>query len=121
MYQILFYRTQKGETPVLDYIRELSVKTSKDARIKCTKINDYIQALSTYGANNLPVQYAKHLDGEIWELRPVRDRILFAAIVGKRYLLLHQFMKKTQKTPIEEIAKARKELEDFKKRSELYG
>lgn len=43
------------------------------------------------------------LDGEIWELRPIRDRILFARLMDGRFVLLHQFMKKTQKTPKREI------------------
>ncbi len=57
--------------------------------------------------------YMKHLDGEIWELRPIRNRILFAAAADDGYVLLHAFVKKTQKTPKEEIEKAKKELADF--------
>ena len=45
----------------------------------------------------------KHLEGDIWELRPLRDRILFAAWVGDSFVLLHHFVKKTQKTPQREI------------------
>ena len=41
----------------------------------------------------------KHLDGEIWELRPSGDRVLFAAVIGGAFVLLHPFRKKTQKTP----------------------
>lgn len=55
----------------------------------------------------------KHLEGKLWELRPLRDRILFVGWVGGDYVLLHVFMKKTQKTPVREIEKARRELEDL--------
>ncbi|MBQ8548629.1 MAG: type II toxin-antitoxin system RelE/ParE family toxin [Lachnospiraceae bacterium] len=55
-----------------------------------------------------------HPDGDIWELRPLRDRILFAGVVDGKYVLLHQFMKKTQKTPAREIKKAKDEWKDFK-------
>jgi phage-related protein len=55
----------------------------------------------------------KHLEGEIWELRPIRDRILFAAWTENRFVLLHQFMKKTQKTPRREIEQAKNNLADF--------
>ena len=58
----------------------------------------------------------KHLRGEIWELRPLRNRILFAALVDNRFVLLHAFMRKTQKTPAVEIERAEKELKDFKER-----
>ena len=119
MYEIVFYEDRRGHCPVLEYMQELKKGSSKDNRIKLNKINDYIQALSTYGATELNENYVKHLDGDIWELRPIRDRILFAALVEDRYVLLHQFMKQTQKTPGREIEKAKRELEDFKERSGL--
>ena len=55
---------------------------------------------------------------KIWELRPLRDRILFAGVYKGEYVLLHQFMKSTQKTPKKEIDKAKSELIDFIKRYE---
>ena len=119
MYEIIFYEDRSGHNPVLEYIQELRKNNSKDSRIKLNKINDYIQALSLYGTTELNENYVKHLDGEIWELRPIRDRILFAGIVGGRYVLLHQFMKQTQKMPQREIDKAKRELADFKERSGL--
>ena len=121
MHEIIFYKNTKGEQPVLEYMRELSKNSSKDSRIKLNKINDYIQALSVYGTEQLSENYVKHLEGDIWELRPLRDRILFAGVVDGKYVLLHQFMKKTQKTPMKEIKKAKKELKDFKERSGWYG
>ena len=42
--------------------------------------------------------FIKHLEGDIWELRPLRDRILFAAWLDDGFILLHHFVKKTQKT-----------------------
>lgn len=120
MHEILFYRDNKGRQPVLDYLQELSRSKSKDSRIKLNKISDYIQALSVYGTEQLTENYVKHLDDEIWELRPIRDRILFAGVIGGRYVLLHHFMKQSQKTPVREIEQAKRELADFKKRSGLY-
>lgn len=60
----------------------------------------------------------KHLDGEIWELRPMNGRILFAAWHKCSYVLLHYFTKKTQKTPRREIEKAKRELADLIERGE---
>lgn len=119
MHEIILYEDRSGRNPVREYMRELEKSKSKDSRIKLRKINDYIQALSVYGAAELSENYVKHLDGEIWELRPIRDRILFAGVVGSRYVLLHQFVKRTQKTPAREIEKAKRELADFKERSGL--
>ena len=119
MHEIIFYEDSSGKNPVREYMRELEKSKSKDSRIKLNKINDYIQALSVYGVAELSENYVKHLDGEIWELRPIRDRILFGGVVGGRYVLLHQFMKQTQKTPAREIEKAKRELADFRERSGL--
>ena len=120
MHEIIFYEDSSGRKPVREYMRELE-KSKRQGRagIKLNKINDYIQALSVYGVAELNENYVKHLDGEIWELRPIRDRILFAGVVGGRYVLLHQFMKRTQKTPAREIEKAKRELADFRERSGL--
>ena len=117
MYQIIFYEDKRGRIPVLEYISKLKQSKSKDSRIKLNKINDYIQALSEYGIAELNSNYVKHLDGDIWELRPIRDRILFASVLDGHYILLHQFVKKTQRTPVGEIEKAKLELADFKERS----
>ena len=55
-------------------------------------------------------------EDEIWELRPLRNRILFVAWVDGSFVLLHHFVKKTQKTPRREIEKAKRELKDLKER-----
>ena len=60
--------------------------------------------------------YIKPLADEIWELRPIKDRILFAAWDGKGFILLHHFVKKTQKTPPREIEQAKRNLADIKER-----
>lgn len=114
-YTIHFYKDKKGNKPVVEYLEELSKNNDKDSRIKINKINDYIEALKEYGAN-LKEPYIKHIEGEIWELRPLRDRIFFVAWINDSFVLLHHFMKKTQKTPSKEIEKARKELADLKER-----
>lgn len=119
MHKIFFYRDRNGREPVLDYLRELSGKSDKDSRIKLNKIRDYVKALSNYGLQ-LREPYIKHLDGEIWELRPIRDRILFVAWHNGSFVLLHQFMKKTQKTPAREIEKAKQELADLIERGVEY-
>ena len=77
----------------------------------------YIDLLSEYGLT-LSEPYIKKIDKEIWELRPLRDRILFASWCGNKFVLLNVFMKKTQKTPQAEIDKAKRLLKDYKNRSD---
>ncbi len=119
MYKIYFYRDKNGCEPVLDYLKELISKTDKSSRIKANKINDYIEVLSQFGTT-AGEPYMKHLDGEIWELRPLRDRIFFVGWLNGSFVLLHHFMKKTQKTPAREIEKAKRELADLIERNVNY-
>jgi len=120
LYQIYFYKDKNGKEPVKDYIQELASNKDKNSRIKLTKIRDYLKVLSEYGTR-AGVPYVKHLDGDIWELRPLRDRILFAAWDGKSFILLHQFMKQTQKTPSREIEAAKRNLASYRERSKDNG
>ncbi|MBR0288684.1 MAG: type II toxin-antitoxin system RelE/ParE family toxin [Selenomonadaceae bacterium] len=115
MYDIVFYVDRKGRSPVRDYTNQLAVKNDKNNKIKFQRIKRCIDFLTERGTRvGEPV--VKHVRGEIWELRPLRDRILFAAWIGDSFVLLHTFQKETQKTPIAEIEKAESELEDFKER-----
>lgn len=116
MHKVYFYKDKNGKSPVLDYLRELMSKKDKDSRIKANKIANYIDILRQYGTQ-AGEPYMKHLDGDIWELRPLKDRILFAAWSGDGFLLLSHFMKRTQKTPPREIEKARSNLADHRERS----
>jgi len=120
MFDVCFYQDKNGKEPVLEYIRELDSRTDKDSRIKVNKIYDYIDYLREAGPQ-VREPYAKHLDGDIWELRPLRDRILYAAWDGKSFILLCHFMKKTQKTPPREIQHAKRLLADYRERSKENG
>lgn len=61
--------------------------------------------------------YARHLRGKVWELRVKAAgnayRLLYAAVVGRRFVLLHGFSKKTDKTPAREIETAERRLADY--------
>lgn len=117
MYDIEFYEDIDGKSEVYEYIKELKKNNSKENKQKVKKIDLYIDLLSEYGFS-LKEPYIKKLEGEIWELRPLRDRILFASWCNNKFILLSVFMKQTQKTPQREIEKAKRLLEDYKKRSE---
>ena len=119
MYDVEIYETENGKSEVKEYIKELQKKTSKDKKIKFQKIIAYIKMLQEQGLS-LGEPYIKHLDEQIWELRPLRNRILFASCIDNKFILLTIFIKKTQKTPKKEIEKAKRYLEDYIKRSEFY-
>lgn len=119
MYEIEFYYDRHGKSEIIDFLDKLKIKseTSKADRINREKILAYIGALARYGTR-IGKPYVKHIEGEIWELRPLGNRIFFFYWKENRFVLLHHFIKKTQKTPQKEIKKAKSKLKDFIERND---
>lgn len=116
--QIIFYKDRQGNAPVLNYIKELEKKAAKDkdARIRLKKIAEYLKYLEQYGTR-LGQPIVKHIAGDIWELRPSSNRIFFFFWKDETFVLLHHFIKRTQKTPQREIDQAIHNMQDFLERS----
>lgn len=114
MYRIEFYEKTDGSSPVLDFLEMLreKAKTSKDARIQYKQFAFYIELLQKQGTY-LPNNITKHIEEDIWELRPGNNRVFYFCFEGNTLVLLHQFKKKTQKTPKKEIEKAKAERNDY--------
>ena len=93
MYDVIFYSDSKGSEPIAEYISELRRKsyTDKNARINFNKIVTYIDVLYEKGTR-VGEPIVKHIDGEIWELRPLDNRILFAYYKGNSFILLHHYV-----------------------------
>ena len=117
MYKIIFYEDQNKHSEVLEYIRMLDCKaaSNKECRINRNKIVAYFDALEEKGTR-IGEPVTKHLEGEIWELRPLRNRFLYAYFERDTFIILHHFIKKTQKTPKREIEKAKRNLQDYLER-----
>ena len=119
MFNIEFYETADGVSELWNFLDDLQRKasTNKDARIQHKQITQYIQLLEDHGTR-LGENITKHLEEDIWELRPGNNRVLYFYHRDDTYVLLHQFRKKTQKTPRREIEKAKAERDDwiFRKR-----
>ncbi len=116
MYAVRFYKDKNGREPIKEYLAELGSKSDKDSRVNFNKIRDYIKILSEYGTR-AGEPFVKHLGGDIWELRPLRNRILFFGYDGQQFILLSHFIKKTRKTPQKEIEKAQNLMSDYIERS----
>ncbi len=114
MFVIDFYETADGFSDIRNFLESLRTKagTSKDARIQYGQAARYIQLLQENGTN-LPIEIAKHLEDEIWELRPGNNRVFFFFYDNGTYVLLHHYRKKTQKTPQREIKQAKTEMMDY--------
>lgn len=74
------------------------------------RIVERIQAL---GLENVGEPHVKYLEGKIWEMRAKAAdgtvRAAYVTVVGRRVVIVHAFIKKSQKTPKRnlEIARAR--------------
>jgi phage-related protein len=106
---IEYYRSPKGNEPVADFIDSLPLRVQP-------KVLRAIEILSDYGVL-LKEPYTRQVRGKIRELRIKDDtgniRVLYFTFTGKRFVLLHAFIKKTAKTPESEIATAEKRMKDF--------
>ena len=103
-FDIEFYYDANGESDVYNFLKELEKKavSDKNARIQYRQVSLFIELLSKNGTN-LPDNITKHIEDEIWELKPGKNRVLYFFYKDNKYILLHHFVKKTQKTPKGEI------------------
>ena len=100
----------------LDELTEKS-KTDKNARINKEKILSYMAALSEYGTR-IGKPIVKHIDGNLWELRPLANRIFFFYWKDDKFVLVHHYIKKSQKAPKKELDMARKKIKDYLERND---
>ena len=112
---IIFYRTKDGNCPVEDFLDSLPGKVVQ-------KIAWVLEILETQGM--LPSSYFKKLvNTEIWECRIQHSSNIYRIFCffdkGSIIILTHGFIKKTQKTPIDEIKRAEEYRSDYLKRRKL--
>jgi len=115
MWNIIFYEKENGTVPVQEFLDSLPEKHHAKA------LRD-IDVLEKYGTA-LTEPNVKHIKGKLWELRIKSasdiSRIFYFVSIGKNIVLLHGFVKKSQKTPNRETETAKSYLEDYQRRNEL--
>jgi len=99
----IFYRLPSGTEPVREWLRGLPVADRRTV--------GYDIATAELGWP-IGMPLCRSLGGGLWEIRsnlPSKRiaRVIFCA-TGGRMVLLHAFIKKTQKTPAADLALARK-------------
>lgn len=102
--QVRFYRTTVGNEPVRDWLNELAPMDRK-------AIGKDIKTVQFSWPLGMPL--VRKLAPGLWEIRSSIQagiaRVLFT-VVGEAMVLLHGFVKKTQKTPQTELETARRRL-----------
>lgn len=77
----------------------------------------YSDRMEVYGAD-LGMPHTRAMGEGLFELRLKAAegiaRIFYCTMVGKKIMILHQFIKKTNKTPPKELAIARRRMEEVK-------
>lgn len=98
MYEIEFFEDKNGHSEIADLLRTLKEqgKSNKESRINLNKIIAYMDLLEEKGTR-IGEPVTKHLDGKIWELRPLKNRILYAYYRENKFIMLHYFIKKRRK------------------------
>ncbi len=111
-FTVEFYETAAGERPAEEFLDSLDVKMRG-------KLVMTLKVLQEQG-NRLREPYSKHLEDGIFEVRGKVgsdiSRVLYFFYYGGRIILTNGFIKKTQKTPSNELEKAKLCRKDFLER-----
>ena len=104
-----FYKTEDNESPVEEWL--LSIPET--ALVKITRNMGLLREFNI----TLKEPYIKPLGDKLYEIR-AKDtngiyRVIYFAYTGQKFVMLHGFTKKTQKTPSKELKLAKKRMEEM--------
>ena len=112
MTKVIYYKTEDGENPVKEFIESLNEKQQR----KIIRVLTYVEE---YGLV-IAIRHVKKLSGTpLWEIRILgvdNIRVLYAIYLSNSIVLLHGFIKKSQKTPPYAIQTALLRLKDRQSR-----
>ncbi|MFC1490358.1 type II toxin-antitoxin system RelE/ParE family toxin [Candidatus Latescibacterota bacterium] len=114
--KIIFYETKDGNCPVADFLSGLPVKHHAKALRNLELLEEFGQELQG--------GFISRIRGKLWELR-IRfagdiSRILYFIPSGSTIILLHGFIKKTQRTPAKEVEIALERMKNYLGRNTSY-
>jgi phage-related protein len=70
-----------------------------------------VEVIETFGLGHVGMPHVRHLENQLWEMRLTgRDgiaRAIYVTASGQRVVIVHAFIKKTQKTPRSALLTAR--------------
>lgn len=116
-FEVIFYNKEDGTEPAKEFILSLDKKMQ-------AKMLRTIEMLQNNGYE-LREPYSKSVNEGILELRAKVgsdiSRVMYFFVVGKKAILTNGFIKKTQKTPKEEIERAKIYRADYLSRKENYN
>jgi phage-related protein len=104
---IEFYTDARGKSAVLEFINGLQDRER-------AKVYNYLRLLRELEIK-LGMPHIRPLTGHkpLWELRPGAIRLFYFAHTGRRFIVLHAFRKRGQKTPLRHIVTAERRMTEF--------
>jgi phage-related protein len=112
LYNLVFYTTERGDSPVDDFLDDLDKKSR-------AKVAAHMSLLEEQGPN-LKRPYADVVRGKIRELRihhgSNQYRILYFFQLREQIVLVHAFPKKTQQLREKDIELAERRMKDWMRR-----
>ena len=109
VWEIEYHETSRGRCPVQDFIDSLDFRSR-------AKVARTLDLLEQFGVK-LEMPFAKHVEGDLWELRARvgtdQYRIIYFLFSGGVFILLHGFMKKTGRIAQRDLETARDRRNDF--------
>jgi len=110
MFRLEFYETEDGKRPVEEFMISLENKMR-------TKAIHELMLLREKG-NSLREPFSKAMGDGIFELRVQQGstRIFYFFFIGTKVVLTNGFIKKTQRTPPEELKRAKRYKDDYEQR-----
>lgn len=111
-WEIIYYETFQGGSPVFEFIQNLAPNVK-------SKVIAVMNLLKEFGTLVGPPHSKKVTGTPLWELRILGSdniRIFYVAIIDRKFLLLHGFQKKKQKTDKREIRTATDRLTEYQSR-----
>lgn len=120
MYEIDFYEDKDGYCEIQDFFDDLDQSNEKSKKVLFGKITHQLDMLQSLGPR-LREPQAKYLKGyrhQLFELRPMPERIFYAAWTDGRYVLLSHYTKKQNSTDPRQVDRALNLLDDWMSRKE---
>lgn len=112
-YQVLYYISPTKQNPVSKFLDTLAPKQQ-------AKIIRVLNNIKEYGLESVTIHTRKLSGMPLWEIRILGSdniRVIYAIPIQNIVLLLHGFVKKSQKTPLKEIDKALNRLKEYQSRT----
>jgi phage-related protein len=106
---IKIYKTKDDDSPVEEWLKTIP-KTAYAKLIRNMKLLREFNII-------LKEPYVKPLGDKLYEIR-AKDtngiyRVVYFAYTGKKFIMLHGFTKKTQKTPMKELRLSKNRMEEM--------